>query len=75
MSIFNVRSEEGYPVIGGTVELDAASVNFDATYTFEKEHEGVTYRWTGVRPTRCHKEAVFVLAFQRMHADGGPYSV
>ena len=45
------------------------------SYTFEKEQDGVVYRWTGVRPEEITKDGdlVFHLPEQQVRADGGPY--
>lgn len=47
--------------IGGTITIsrDAISGNPETdSYTFEKEHEGAIYRWTGMRPATITEEAV-----------------
>lgn len=43
----------------GYVEIQAELIDFDATYTFEFEHEGRSFRWLSARPTRVGDLAVF----------------
>jgi len=51
----------GKMTFGGTVELSADGVDFDAHYTFIAENGGVTYTWVDVKPWRAHGTAVFDL--------------
>lgn len=54
--------------IGGSITIARKHIEGDPTkdsYTFEKEHEGVVYRWSGIRPASITEEAVtFVLPNQ-----------
>ncbi len=45
------------------------------SYTFEKEEDGITYRWIGVRPQYITPDGDFnfYLPQQSMHSEGGPY--
>jgi hypothetical protein len=43
------------------VFLPASENKEDATYTFEAEYEGITYRWTGQRPQLRDGQAFFDL--------------
>lgn len=71
-------SYERKKFIGGgfTIKPDALDGNpLVDSYTFEKEQDGVVYRWTGVRPEEITKDGdlIFHLPDQQVRADGGPY--
>lgn len=68
----------GHRFIGGGLTVKAGELAGNPlidSYTFEKEQDGVIYRWTGVRPQYITPDGdlQFHLPDQQVRADGGPY--
>lgn len=56
---------KGTKGIGGTVQLAAADIDFNASYSFQATGpDGKLYRWLKVKPEKVGESAIFALAEQ-----------